>query len=53
MSGIGVSTINPMLKKVREEQEKKTLKMKNKDENKRRFSKLRQRIKEKTNKTGN
>jgi len=51
MSAIDINTINPMLKKVREEQEKKTLKIKNKDERKRRFSKLRQRIKEKSNNT--
>ena len=51
MGALDVNAINHILKKIRDEQNKTTLKIKNKDENKRRFSKLRQRIKDKTNKT--
>ena len=51
MGALDVNAISPMLKKIRDEQNKTTLKIKNKDENKRRFSKLRQRIKDKANKT--
>jgi hypothetical protein len=50
MSGVDVNAIKAMLKKVREEQNKKTLKINNKDERKRNLSKIKTVIK-KTNNT--
>ena len=50
MKGLDVSAISSMLKTIRDEQDKKTLKIKNKDEHKRRFAKIRQRLKDNKNK---
>lgn len=44
MKGLDIASISAILKTIREENNKKTLKVKNKDENKRRFSKIRERL---------